>query len=89
MIPVHFAPGRNFEMLLAIKKGWDEFRVVGVFSKKEDALDIQAELQQSGLYDLVCAPEAVEMSVILDELCNEKLGPIYNLIKDYHALKKQ
>lgn len=79
----------KFYMIHAVPDYLDDFEVIGIFTRDDDAKKFVIEKENSGEFICVARPQLLEMKAIIDLLVNDRLRelaePIKKLAKDIEA----
>ena len=71
----------EFLVVFCIRKGFDDFTVMGVFSKSEDAYKLQADLKNKPrVQEGSVVVTSMAMELVLDHLIRDRLGVLSHIL---------
>ncbi|SEG12810.1 hypothetical protein [Marinobacterium lutimaris] len=80
--------GAMVYMVQAVRAGFDDYQVEGVFTVSDDAFEYRQALLREGRFLDVAKPEYVPMKTVLDLLVRDRLGALSDQIKALLELQK-
>ena len=66
----------KYHVVMAVAHHDDDWGVIGVFTKENDAAEFIADQEKSGKFACVVRPQLLEMPVIIDLLVRDRLKEI-------------
>jgi uncharacterized protein with PIN domain len=78
----------KFYVIHAMPFHLDEFVVIGILSKEQEANTFKSEAESSGRFACVASPQHLEMSVILELLIRDRLMQLHDPIMKIAEIAK-